>query len=137
MLWGFINIFVALNGLYDIICAFSILLCLTWRVPVFLSMSVLHANMFKEEEHKTHPVIMRFLAYWLLTYGTVRLVSGLSSFFGCSGICAFAALTYFIEAICFAYELVVGKTMIPQKVFFVSILSGGLGLLVLYAGFHV
>lgn len=130
-----IKAIVAINGIYDIICACCILLLgLEWgrkNLSVFSFFSTLHADMFEKEEHKSHPVILRFLAYWLLTYGIIRLTAG-----GCernnnNACLPFAALTYFIEAFCFIYEYIIGQTMIKSKVGFVSVASTSLGITIL------
>ena len=117
-----VNISLILNGVYDILCSVGIL----WfsDVPFFSELSKLHTNMFAEEIHRDNPVIKRLLAYWLMTYGLVRLSAGL---FGSSHLYFVAAMTYFIEAFCFEYENRVGKTMISYKVTFVSVFSVALG----------
>jgi hypothetical protein len=74
-------------------------------------------------------VIKRLLAYWLITYGTIRIAAG----------CYFdvilhivAALSYFIEAFCFIYEYQVGNTLVLHKVIFVSIFSFVIGLFIVW-----
>jgi hypothetical protein len=115
-----IDIVLVANGLYDLTCACSIL----WlhKLPVFSFLSNLHSAMFKHE----HPVVRRLLAYWLITYGTVRAAAGLHR-----DLRVLAASTYFIEAFCFEHESWVGETMVRSKVTFVSVFSVLLGVLVL------
>lgn len=134
-----------LNGVYDIICAISIL----WRdqtgLPVwepFNTLSLLHPKMFKEEcgfteisklsapEQKfdSSKILFRFLAYWVLTYGIARLVAGIKYDVSSDII---AAMTYFIEAFCFEYESRMASTMYQDKVTFVSVFSVVLGILVI------
>lgn len=116
-----------LNGVYDIFCA----CCILWfkSVPWLSYLSDLHPSMFEKVEHGQHPVIRRLISYWLITYGTARIATGLhkSPVLGILG-----ASTYFIEALCYLYELRVGETMIPYKVMFVSTLCIVLGILVLF-----
>ena len=121
-----INVILLLNGIYDVLCAAGIL----WfsDVPVFSTLSKLHTDMFEKEEHRDNPVIRRMMAYWLITYGMVRIAAGLS---GTSHLYIIAAMTYFVEAGCFEYENRVGGTMIPYKVAFVSGLSVVFALLML------
>lgn len=106
-----------INGLYDICCSFGMLF--------FPNVPSLHSNMFINNKD---PVVRRILAYWLMTYGMVRIAAGL---YGGPVINIAAALTYFIEAFCFEYENTVGKTTIPSKVRFVSVFSLILGIHVL------
>ncbi len=84
--------------------------------------------MFEKEEHINHPVIRRLLAYWLFTYGMARTAAGLHRD---NVLDIVGALTYFIEAFCFEYEIRVGETMIRSKVTFVSVFSFFLGAFVL------
>ena len=126
---------VALNGIYDILCSFSILLlsCCCWKIPISSHLSMLHLNMFEKEEHRSNPVIQRILAYWILTYGIVRLAAGICKDMDSNNnnnisVCILAAITYFIEAFCFLCEiLLLERTMIIPKVIFVSTFSIILG----------
>lgn len=119
----FMDFILVLNGIYDVACAFSIL----WldRFPGFNVLSSLHLAMFEKNEHKEHPVIRRLLAYWIVTYGTVRIAAGLHRD---AGLDIVGALTYFIEAFCFEHELRFGGTMVRSRVTFVSVLSLALGI---------
>lgn len=105
-----------LNGTYDMLCASSIL----WMPESGLSH--LHPNMFLSPS----PIVKRMLAYWIFTYGWVRLAAGWDPSFQ-----KMAAATYFLEAFVFEYECRVGKTMHPDKVRMVSLFSFLLGCLVL------
>ena len=84
--------------------------------------------MFSSKDHSEHPVIKRLLAYWIMTYGTIRLVAGIYTEVGLDYTAAFS---YFIEALCFEIELYKGKTLLIDKVRFVSIFSAALGVLVM------
>jgi hypothetical protein len=71
----------------------------------------------------------RILAYWIMTYGIVRIIAGIqhdrSSYI-------IAATTYFSEAICLEYESYIGiNNMHKEKVRFVSVVSMGLGILLI------
>lgn len=93
------------NGLYDVFCALSI-------VSLDNVASRLHVEMFTEPEDVPH----RILAYWIFTYGLIRLYSGLFGEF------ALGALTYLIEASCLEFELHVGRNMNALKVHPVALL---------------
>ena len=121
-----VDLLFLVNGLYDLICACSILWL--YRLPGFNFMSKLHTAMFKSREHWDHPVIRRLIAYWLFTYGMARIAAGMHRD---KVLDIVGALTYFIEAFCFEYETRVGETMIRSKVTFVSALSMLLGVFVL------
>jgi hypothetical protein len=79
----YLSWFVMLNGLYDISCAISILID-----PSFF-LSTLHLHMFdfidgkgdgtdSGDENIYLSAFRRFLAYWILTYGVIRLVGAFS-----------------------------------------------------------
>lgn len=57
------NIFY-LNGLYDILCSVSILT----NVPFIKN---IHLSMFKKQPDD--PLFTRFFAYWIFTYGIMRM----------------------------------------------------------------
>ena len=80
------------NGLYDVACAAGMVLDLG-PVP--------HLTMLVDEPT---PLARRMLAYWVFTYGVVRL--------SCHR--ELGAATYFIEAMCFYMEGVLG-TMVPWR----------------------
>lgn len=103
------------NGIYDIACALNVL----W-MPECMNPDI-HAQMFEPEHHS--PMLSRLLAYWVLTYGTVRVAAGLSQ-----AIMPLAALTYFIEAYCFEHEHRAGHTLIPWKSRLVSVASLFIGI---------
>ena len=64
------------------------------------------SNYVFKYDHSEHPVIKRLLAYWIMTYGTIRLVAGIYTEVGLDYTAAFS---YFIEALCFEIELYKGK----------------------------
>ena len=118
------------NGAYDILCALSILRLFTRINPespvsiLLYPFSKLHITMFSEDTDQSNPVIQRILAYWIFTYGMIRVIAGM---YPNPTIQLAAAFTYFIEASSFEFERSVGNTMVPHKAYFVSISSFILG----------
>lgn len=98
---------VLFNGIYDIICAISMLNILP--IPFF---DKLHISMFKEHNQK----LQRMFAYWILTYGIIRVIlynnwsNGLVS------------ITYFLEALCIYNEYMCNQ-LVYDKSMFVIIMS--------------
>lgn len=119
----FVRLILIGNGLYDLLCACSILFLLD--VPVVGFLSTLHTTMFSNTKN---PIAFRILAYWLATYGIVRLAAGYDKD---TSLTRVAAMTYFIEAICWEYECMVGKSMMQIETSFVSVTSVILGVVVL------
>ena len=72
-----------INGLYDILCAACIL-----RI---IEIPSIHLSMIKAT---TNPLVERYLAYWIFTYGVIRML-GDYQLISCS---------YFIEALFFFNE---------------------------------
>ena len=114
---GFLRAVVLLNGVYDLVC-FAAIMWLHW-LPGFASF---HVDMFRNEEDRRHPLVRRLLAYWILTYGTVRVFAGALDH-GSYVMDAVAALTYFIEVFGFEYELCAKSTMVRHKVTAVTLMS--------------
>jgi hypothetical protein len=121
------NIILIINGFYDILCAFSIL----WfsNIPILNFFSSLHISMFQEYKYKDELAINRIMAYWILTYGIVRLIAGINNNLSLQYL---AAITYFIEALCLKNECIVNKSLNCDQINFVSILSLIIGLLIIY-----
>jgi len=113
------------NGIYDILCAISIL----WLNNY---LSNIHLNIFKNKKISKNLVIRRLLSYWIFTYGIVRLFAGFYYNFILN---ILASLTYFIEAFCFKYENYISNNMISYKVNFVSIFSIILGIFTIIKSF--
>lgn len=103
---------ILLNGIYDIICAISIL----WFSNPYNYFSILHPKIFKNKTDFENPIIRRLLAYWILTYGIIRVFSPDINII---------AMTYFIEAFCFEYERFIGDgdTVVDYKISFISLSS--------------
>lgn len=106
------------NGIYDIICA-----CCIMFAPNTL-MGSLHTSIFIDSTKLT-PLNCRMLAYWLYTYGIIRI-----------GIIytdtkLIVASTYFIEAAAYAYETFAQSTTYDSKAILVIISSLFLGYIIL------
>ena len=114
------------NGIYDISCSVSIL----WlsNIPGFKLLSILHPNMYYKDIDSKNPVVKRLLAYWIMTYGIVRLFAGYKKEYILD---ILGSITYFIEAFFFEYENRIGKTLVHEKVKFVWISSSVLGFIVM------
>jgi hypothetical protein len=105
------------NGLYDLACALSIL----WGPSggALHALSHLHLGMYRDAQEA--PVFRRMLAYWIFTYGGVRVACGLHANVrvGC--------LTYFLEALCLCYEHLAADTLRTHSVAVVCGLCLSLG----------
>ena len=102
------------NGIYDILCALSILKIIS--IPYLKD---LHLSMIKDySRDNNNELFERFLAYWIFTYGVIRL----------SHTYTLISYTYFIEAIVFWNEYR-KNTVHSNKVQFVIITSLILGYL--------
>jgi hypothetical protein len=100
--------FVKINGIYDILCAVSILKMV--NIPI---LQTIHLQMFIYD-----PIFERCLAYWIFTYGIIRLKYNF-----------LVPYSYYIEALFIANECLVHKTIVFEKGIFVIISSGLLGYL--------
>jgi len=116
-----LRILVGTNGAYDILCA---LLALFFP-DVFLG--TLHVNMFVSEKDNRHVVLRRVMAYWILSYGTIRLTWGIVD----TTPRGLVALSYFLEAVCMWMEDVVYLTTHEWKVAIVAWSCVVMGALVL------
>uniref|UniRef100_A0A6C0HHM5 Uncharacterized protein n=1 Tax=viral metagenome TaxID=1070528 RepID=A0A6C0HHM5_9ZZZZ len=119
LLYKILLYLVKLNGVYDIICAMSILDVFgILDIPVLQN---IHLSMFLlplEESSEPNKLCKRMLAYWIFTYGIIRLYSSEPHVISRS---------YYIEAIFIANESLVKNTMHINKAYFVictSILFG-------------
>ena len=104
--------FVKINGIYDILCALSILKMI--NIPI---LQTFHLQMFKNMNYD--PIFERFLAYWLFTYGIIRIKYNF-----------LVPYSYYIETLFIANECLVHKTIVFERGIFVIISSGLLGYLV-------
>jgi len=105
---------VKINGVYDIVCALCMLQFLT--IPYI---GRIHLNMIKNND--TNIILRRYYAYWILTYGYMRLTTTNINFI---------KMSYFIEAVCIANELYYTNDIHMDKALFVIILSLLFGILI-------
>jgi hypothetical protein len=102
-----VQLLIKVNGVYDILCALSIL-----RVVNIPYLDRLHLSMIKNNSE--NPLFERFLAYWIFTYGIMRL--SVNNSFIVSG-------SYFLEALFFANELFKHRSVYVDKALFVIFTS--------------
>jgi hypothetical protein len=116
---------VCANGIYDVVCALSILfLPNTW---IFRNLAQLHPTIFSAVTDQINPILRRTLAYWLITYGIVRV-----AVVRCDDVIDYLiASTYFLEAAAFTFEHVVHGTTQRNKVVWVACSSILLGTCIL------
>lgn len=95
---------IQINGIYDIICALSLLNYIPY-------LRYLHLNMIKHHHYKNQ-LFERFFAYWVFTYGLIRI-------FGDYKLIAFS---YYLEAI-FILNEYIKKTARNNESLFVIISS--------------
>ena len=106
---------VFVNGVYDVFCFLGIM----WlrELPI---VSTLHIGIFKEDE--LTPLTKRILAFWIFTYGVIRVLAG--AFGHDNHVIYFAAeLTYFIEVFAYEYELFAFNSVISYKVRMITLTS--------------
>ena len=123
MLLLLVRVLVFSNGVYDLLCFLCMMMmmkfsCRSWMVPNFFG--TLHINVFRDEKDRRHPLVRRMLAYWVLTYGMVRVLAGVGDDLMMD--CA-AALTYFIEVFAFGYEFLAERSVIGSKVAAIALMS--------------
>jgi len=94
-----ISYIIKLNGIYDILCAISIL---EWLPIPYLD--GLHLSMIKDPHNS---IFERFLAYWIFTYGIIRLSNNF----------LLICYSYLIEAFFLANELYLGSVYPGQSIF--------------------
>jgi hypothetical protein len=98
---------VCANGIYDIVCAFSILFASNSGI------AQLHTSVFSLP---FDPLARRMLAYWLITYGAIRIAAVSHN----RAVRFLVIMTYLLEAAVFATEHVVHDTTHWHKAAFVS-----------------
>jgi hypothetical protein len=119
--YPFINKLIFLNGIYDILCGFSIL-----KLIDISLLSKLHLNMFI---NKFSDQEKRLLAYWIITYGLIRLFGSLNYFILVKFL---VSITYIIEAVVMYNECFIHKTIDKNDSIIIIIISIIMGLLILY-----
>ncbi len=102
---------VRLNGLYDLLCGACLLNFL--QIPI---LNRLHIGMFHPT--LTNPLSSRLLAYWIITYGMVRLIC----------YTPLLSISYYLEAACLWHELKYNQEY--SRLMFTSILSACCGCVV-------
>ena len=90
------EIVLTLNGLFDIACGCTVLL------QCGRPLSTLHKNVIEDKQpDRLTSLGKKILAYWLLTYGGVRLLAGVSHQRIAKTL---ASWTYFIESLYFTQK---------------------------------
>jgi len=107
-----LHYFVKINGIYDILCAVSILNFI--NIP---QLRYLHLSMIKNHNYQ-NSLFERFFAYWILTYGIIRIHDNYT----------LISYSYYLEAVFFLNEYMNNSTY-NDKTFFVIISSLFLGYL--------
>jgi len=107
-----VQLLIKVNGVYDILCALSILRLV--KIP-YLHLDRLHLSMINN--NNGNPLFERFLAYWIFTYGIMRLSVNSS----------IITWSYFLEAFFFANELFKHRSVYVDKALFVIFTSLLLG----------
>jgi hypothetical protein len=104
---------IKINGIYDILCALSILKFI--NIPI---LNNLHLSMIST--NKT-PLMERFFAYWIFTYGVIRMYNNLD----------LIAYSYYIEAAFIFNECTKNTIYLENGLFisFVCVFMGNLSLL--------
>ena len=135
-----LKLFIFVNGIYDLLCAVAILF-----YPNTIIGNI-HPSIFNKEIkcHSQPDARMRknkyaqsscagqlnnrLLAYWLITYGSIRCFILHEN----KTMNLLIALSYFIEAFAYGYEYIYYKTTIKYKVVWISSSSLIIGSLLLY-----
>jgi hypothetical protein len=107
---------VKFNGCYDILSALTILKIIS--LPV---LDNIHLSMIRHRI--SDPIIDRFFAYWIFTYGTIRYLNIHPEL---------VAYSYYIEALFLLHEMVRYKSIYLIKGTFCVIASMILGTISLY-----
>jgi hypothetical protein len=146
---------VLVNGIYDLICAACIILLeppirvvhaplnaplsphvtLSLPSPVLRcvqAVASLHSGMWMDASDREYPLVRRLLAYWILTYGAVRVAYGSGDPWSAST--GPAALTFFAEAAALIIETWRFGSVHPTKASCVYAVCAVLGAWVLRCG---
>lgn len=152
--------FIFINGIYDLLCAVSILFFPNTIIgnihpSIFNKEIKCHhrhnhnhsqitniiqpladTRILKEDyiqfscDAKQQQLNNRLLAYWLITYGSIRCFILYEN--KNKNINLLIALSYFIEAYAYGYEYIYYKTTIKYKVIFISLSSIIIGIVSLF-----
>ena len=90
---------IKINGIYDIICALSIL----FNIPYIKN---IHLSMIKDY-NKQNKITERFFAYWIFTYGIIRISDNY----------LLISYSYYIEALVFINEYMNNSTYFYKSLF--------------------
>jgi predicted CDP-diglyceride synthetase/phosphatidate cytidylyltransferase len=101
-----LNKLITINGIYDILCAISILF-----FPDCI-LANLHSDIFVSEE--VEKINKRLLAYWIMTYGIVRYLSTDKMVL---------CFTYVIEGLVFLHEYYTYNSCKKHNAIYVSVFS--------------
>ena len=115
---------IIINGIYDILCAISILKIVDIPVIKDLHLSMfttMFTTMLKKRDNSED--LERFFAYWIFTYGIIRIYSGYFKKYG------LAEISYYIEAVFIMNESFINGTMKIDRSIFVIVFSLFLGIL--------
>lgn len=107
----FVDASLLMNGVYDVVCALSILWLPTSRL------GRLHLHVFKTTET---PSSNRIFAYWVLTYGLDRIVAGMHT---SPATDVLAVLSYLMESAAYCNESFTFKSVDTGKAMFVCLTS--------------
>lgn len=123
---NFISAVLILNGIYDIICSFAILSKKTFFQDLHLGIFMDHMS--------TNERAKRMMAYYIASYGLIRLFSGL---YPSPITYMISAVTYYTEAIVFQYEGLI-EPVDPFRLNFITGSSVIIGSALLFYGrrFH-
>ena len=108
---AFVDALLLVNGVYDVVCAISIL----W-LPASRP-GRLHLHVFNETET---PAANRIFAYWILTYGLDRIIAGA---YTSPATDAIAVLSYLMESATYYNESSVFASVDASKARFVYLAS--------------
>jgi hypothetical protein len=124
-----LNLFIFVNGIYDLLCAVAILFYPNTIIGnIHPSVFNPDARMRKYAQSSCAGQLNnRILAYWLITYGSIRCFILHEN----KTINLLIALSYFIEAFAYGYEYIYYNTTIKYKVVWISLSSLTIGSLLL------
>lgn len=106
-----LSMIIFINGVYDLVCAALIL----WGPATFAP----HLHVFRQDPVPL--LAQRLLAYWILTYGAIRVLGAPDSA---------VFVTYMAEAVCFLYEELVARDTKSWRVLWIGLVSAVLAVLV-------
>ncbi len=108
-------IILLLNGIYDIVCAYSIL--------YVKNKHFFFANIHKDMYVNAADFKERYFSYWIFLNGVVRMISSIDP-----RLYSIASVTYFVESLVFTREYTMVRMKLP-RVLFVVVSSFILGVL--------